>query len=80
MERHCILGRDWLLRGWKHTRPSPRSTIPGWKAFAQHDLANRQMALPGGMIAFDLKGGLPAGLDDDEPLDDDRARGLIGRC
>lgn len=34
---------------------------PGLADFPQHDLARRQMALPGGMIAFELTGGLAAG-------------------
>jgi methionine-gamma-lyase len=32
--------------------------LPG---FPQHELAQRQMALPGGMIALELKGGFDAG-------------------
>lgn len=34
---------------------------PGLKSFPQYDLARRQMALPGGMIAFQLRGGYEAG-------------------
>src|SRR5690606_28700349 len=34
---------------------------PGLESFPQRDLAKRQMALPGGLLAFDLKGGLDAG-------------------
>jgi len=34
---------------------------PGLESFAQHDLATRQMALFGGMIAFEVKGGFEAG-------------------
>ena len=34
---------------------------PGLESFAQHDLAQRQMALPGGMIAFQVRGGYEAG-------------------
>ncbi|MBF8732531.1 methionine gamma-lyase [Pseudomonas guariconensis] len=34
---------------------------PGLPGFAQHALAQRQMRLPGGMIAFELKGGIEAG-------------------
>jgi len=36
---------------------------PGLPSFAQHDLAQRQMAQFGGMIAFELKGGMQAGID-----------------
>jgi methionine-gamma-lyase len=34
---------------------------PGLPSFAQYDLARRQMQRPGGLIAFELKGGLAAG-------------------
>lgn len=34
---------------------------PGLKNFAQYELAKKQMALFGGMIAFELKGGINAG-------------------
>ena len=34
---------------------------PGLKNFAQYELAKKQMALFGGMIAFELKGGMNAG-------------------
>lgn len=34
---------------------------PGLESFPQRDLAKRQMAMPGGLLAFDLKGGLDAG-------------------
>ena len=35
---------------------------PGLKSFRQYKLAQRQMALPGGMIAFELKAGMDAGI------------------
>lgn len=34
---------------------------PGLASFPQHDLAQKQMKLPGGMIAFELKDGIEAG-------------------
>jgi methionine-gamma-lyase len=34
---------------------------PGLASFPQRDLARRQMRLPGGMLAFELKGGIEAG-------------------
>jgi len=34
---------------------------PGLASFAQRELAQRQMALPGGMLAFELEGGFDAG-------------------
>ena len=35
---------------------------PGLRSFPQYELARRQMAAPGGLIAFELKGGLSAGM------------------
>ncbi len=35
--------------------------FPGLPTFPQIDLARRQMKLPGGMVAFELKGGIEAG-------------------
>lgn len=37
-------------------------SYPGLPSHPQHDLAKRQMTTPGGLIAFDLKGGLDAGV------------------
>ncbi|HCL52180.1 methionine gamma-lyase [Pseudomonas fulva] len=60
MDRHCENARqvaEYLSR-------QPQVELihyPGLPSFAQHDLAKRQMRLPGGMIAFELKGGLDAG-------------------
>ena len=34
---------------------------PGLASFPQYELAQRQMKLPGGMVAFELKGGIEAG-------------------
>ncbi len=34
---------------------------PGLESFPQRELAQRQMKLPGGMLAFELKGGIDAG-------------------
>ena len=34
---------------------------PGLKSFPQYELAKKQMDMPGGMIAFEVKGGLEAG-------------------
>ena len=38
-------------------------SYPGLPSFPQYELAKRQMSAPGGLIAFELVGGLPAGLD-----------------
>lgn len=37
-------------------------SYPGLRSFPQYELAERQMAAPGGLIACELKGGLAAGL------------------
>ena len=39
-----------------------RVLYPGLPSFPQYDLAKEQMYLPGGMIAFELKGGVGAGV------------------
>jgi methionine-gamma-lyase len=36
-------------------------TYPGLRSFPQYELATQQMKLPGGMIAFELKGGIEMG-------------------
>jgi len=38
-----------------------RVSYPGLPSHPQHALANRQMSLPGGLLTFDLAGGLEAG-------------------
>jgi methionine-gamma-lyase len=37
-------------------------SYPGLPSFGQYDLARRQMSAPGGLIAFELAGGMSAGL------------------
>jgi methionine-gamma-lyase len=60
MERHCASAQS--VAAWLHAHPEVAAVhYPGLDGFAQHDLACRQMALPGAMIAFELKGGLEAG-------------------
>ena len=39
-----------------------RVCYPGLASHPQHELARRQMAMPGGLLAFDLAGGLDAGV------------------
>ena len=62
MERHSrsALAVAELLTG--HPAVSQLS-YPGLPSFPQYELARRQMSRPGGLIAFELKGGLSAGLD-----------------
>ena len=37
-------------------------SYPGLKSFPQHELAKKQMVRPGGLISFELEGGMDAGL------------------
>jgi len=61
MERHSrsALAVAELLAG--HPAVAQLS-YPGLPSFPQYELARRQMSRPGGLIAFELKGGLSAGL------------------
>lgn len=60
MDRHCSSAR--VIAGFLQDHPAVEwVAYPGLPSFPQHSLASRQMKLPGGMIAFELKGGLAAG-------------------
>ena len=60
MERHCNTAA--LIADWLEGHPAVEKVhYPGLQSFEQYDLACRQMAQPGGMIAFELKGGISAG-------------------
>ena len=61
MERHSQSAL--AVAQWLEAQP-PVSAVhyPGLESFGQHDLASRQMALPGGMIAFDLADGYDQGI------------------
>ncbi|KAA0912978.1 methionine gamma-lyase [Aquicoccus porphyridii] len=62
MERHCASAQ--AVAEWLEAHPAVASVqFPGLGSFGQHALARRQMALPGAMIAFELKDGLEAGRD-----------------
>ncbi|MDX2482962.1 MAG: methionine gamma-lyase [Pseudodonghicola sp.] len=61
MERHCASAR--IVADWLAAQPAiERVYFPGLATDPQHDLAKRQMADFGGMIAFELKGGFSAGV------------------
>lgn len=61
MERHC--SNALQLAYFLETHPAVASvSYPGLASFAQHDLARRQMRAFGGMIAFELNGGLEQGI------------------
>lgn len=60
MDRHC----DSAGKVAAFLADHPKVEVvhfPGLPSFPQHDLARRQMARPGGMVAFELKGGIDAG-------------------
>ncbi|MCB4456540.1 methionine gamma-lyase [Leisingera sp. McT4-56] len=61
MDRHCasaVTVADYLA-----AHPAVKSvSFPGHDSFAQADVAKRQMAQPGAMIAFEVEGGLHGGI------------------
>ncbi|WP_133078208.1 methionine gamma-lyase [Pseudomonas sp. ML2-2023-3] len=60
MERHCSSAR--IIAQMLEDHPAVEwVAYPGLPSFPQYALASRQMKLPGGMIAFELKGGMAAG-------------------
>ncbi len=61
MERHCANAQQ--VAEFLENHPAvARVYYPGLKSFPQRALAQKQMRLPGGMISFELKGGLEAGI------------------
>lgn len=62
MDRHCASAQK--VAEWLEAHPSVSKVFfPGLESFEQHELSRKQMAQPGGMIAFELDGGLEAGVD-----------------
>jgi len=60
MERHCSNAQ--VIAKFLQQHPAVEMiNYPGLPTFAQYELARQQMRLPGGMIAFELKGGITAG-------------------
>ncbi|CAK9887623.1 MULTISPECIES: methionine gamma-lyase [Pseudomonas] len=60
MERHCSNAQT--IAEYLEQQPEVELiNYPGLPGFAQYELAKRQMRMPGGMIAFELKGGITAG-------------------
>jgi len=57
MERHCASAAELAAR-LERTPGVERVHYPGLASHPQHDLARRQMKLPGGMISLELEGGL----------------------
>lgn len=60
MERHCQSAQRIAERLAEHPAVA-QVHYPGLAAHPQYDLCERQMRLPGGMIAFELKGGVDEG-------------------
>lgn len=60
MDRHCQ-SAGIIARHLEAHPAVARVDYPGLASHPQHALASRQMAQPGGMLAFELKGGLEAG-------------------
>ena len=60
MQRHCENAAAVAQFLNRHPKVA-EVAFPGLEDFAQQDLMQRQMAGPGGMIAFTLKGGFAAG-------------------
>ncbi len=59
MQRHCESALQVALHLEAHSGVE-KVYYPGLKSHPQHELANRQMDGPGGMVTAVLKGGLPA--------------------
>ncbi|MEG0773475.1 methionine gamma-lyase [Clostridium sp.] len=60
MERHCANAMKVAEFLEKHPAVE-KVYYPGLKSFPQYDLANKQMSLPGAVIAFEIKGGVEEG-------------------
>ncbi|OQW88081.1 MAG: methionine gamma-lyase [Rhodoferax ferrireducens] len=61
MDRHCQSAQK--VAELLHNHPATeRVYFPGLPDFPQHELAKRQMSQFGGMVAFELRGGMAAGI------------------
>lgn len=60
MDRHCKNAME-VAKFLEAHENVVKVNYPGLESFPQYDLAKRQMDQPGGMIAFEVKGGLEAG-------------------
>ncbi|HUI33647.1 MAG: methionine gamma-lyase [Dysgonamonadaceae bacterium] len=60
MEKHCANAQK--VAEFLEDHPAVENVLyPGLPSFPQYELAKQQMSLPGGMIAFEVKGGIEAG-------------------
>ena len=61
VDRHCASAQ--VVAEFLEAHPAVRVVhFPGLKSFPQHDVATRQMAQPGAMIAFEVEGGMVGGI------------------
>lgn len=60
MDRHCH-NAQIIAEYLERSSSVKKVHYPGLQSYSQYDLARRQMKQPGGMIAFELKGGIEAG-------------------
>ncbi|MFQ9977755.1 methionine gamma-lyase [Clostridium cadaveris] len=61
MDKHCA--NAMKVAEFLESHPAVEKVYyPGLKSFPQYELAKKQMKLPGGMVAFELKGGLEEGI------------------
>lgn len=61
MDRHCA--NAMKVAEFLESHPAVEKVYyPGLKSFPHYELAKKQMKLPGGMVAFELKGGLEEGI------------------
>ncbi|MBT5072843.1 MAG: methionine gamma-lyase [Kordiimonadaceae bacterium] len=61
MDRHCSSAQ--MIAEQLEQHPAVEKVFyPGLESFEQHGLAKRQMSKPGGMIAFELVGGISVGM------------------
>ncbi|MBU3033014.1 methionine gamma-lyase [Tritonibacter mobilis] len=61
MDRHCASAQT--VAEWLEAQPGVAKVyFPGLQSFEQQAIAKAQMAQPGGMIAFELEGGMEAGI------------------
>lgn len=61
MDRHC--SNAMKVAEFLESHPAVNKVYyPGLKSFPQYELAKKQMSLPGGMVSFELKGGLEEGI------------------
>lgn len=61
MDRHCSNAAT-IARMLEASDSVAKVWYPGLESFEQRELAQRQMSQFGGMVAFELKGGKPAGI------------------